>query len=260
MNGSLLSPALEPLGAAILLAARLGGLLLIAPAFSSRAVPTPIRMAALVALTVALSSSALTVTTGLVVNPLTLLSETVVGFVVGAGAAVFIGAASTAGEWTAVQMGLAGATTVNPLSTESSPVLSNLLSMTALLLLLTVDGHLVMIEAVLATTQLIPIGGAMALEGFRTSMTVLGTSLFVTGLRFAAPVVAVLLVVNVGLGILARTVPQLNLLMLAFPVQIGLGLLALLLGMPLLSGIFGSWPLLFEELLDRTMAPILGAP
>lgn len=256
MNGSLLSDALEPLASTILLAARLGGLLLVAPVFSARAVPTRVRIAVLLVLTVTLNPWALTTAVDVAVNPLTILTETIVGFVVGAGAAVFIGAASTAGEWTAVQMGLAGATTINPLSTESSPVLGNFLSMTAMVLLLTVNGHLVMLDAIVATTELIPIGGEVSVEGFRRSFTVLGAGLFLTGLRFAAPVVAVLLIVNVGLGILARTVPQLNLLMLAFPVQIGLGLLALILSLPLLSGVFGSWPVLYEGLLDRTMAQL----
>ena len=260
MNATLLTAALEPLASTVLLAARLAGLLLIAPVFAARAVPTKIRVAVLLVITIALHPWAAGSSTGATLNVVTILGETVVGLVVGLGAAVFIGAAETAGEWTAVQMGLAGATTVNPLSTESTPVLGNFMAMTGVALLLSVDGHVVMLEAVLATTDLIPLGGEWTTTGARASVTVLGADLFLTGLRFAAPVIAVLLVVNVGLGILARTSPQLNLLMVAFPVQIGLGLLALVLGLPLLSGVFGSWPLLFEDLLGRTMSGFVVSP
>ncbi len=250
----------EPIASTILLAARLAGLLLIAPVFAARAVPTQVRMAMLIAFVVTLHPWAAAASTGAPVNVVTVLSETVIGLIVGIGAAIFIGAAETAGEWTAVQMGLAGATTVNPLSTESSPVMGNFMAMTAMALLLSVDGHLVMIDAVLATTELIPLGGEWTTAGARISVTVLGANLFLTGLRFAAPVIAVLLIVNVGLGILARTTPQLNLLMVAFPVQIGLGLVALILGLPLLTGVFGSWPILFEDLLSRTMAGLAVVP
>jgi len=260
MDGSLLTEALAPLGPTLLLAARLGGLLLIAPVFAARAVPTRIRVAVLIVLTVALHPWAAASSTAGVLTPVALFGETVVGLVIGLGAAVFLGAAETAGEWMAVQMGLAGATTINPLSTESTPVVGNFMSLTAMALLLSVDGHLVMLEAVLATTELIPLGGEWTTAGVDTSVAILGTSLFLLGLRFAAPVVAVLLMVNVGLGILARTTPQLNLLMVAFPVQIGVGLLALVLGLPLLSGVFGSWPLLFEDLVGRSLIGLVEVP
>lgn len=260
MEPTLLPISLQPFGASVLMAARLGGLLLVAPMFAARAVPTRVRIGILVALSVALHPVAGPASVTQALTPVSLLTETVIGLIVGLGAAIFIAGAETAGEWAAVQMGLAGATTVNPLSTESTPVLGNFLSMTAIALLLAVDGHIVMIEAVVATTDLIPLGGEFSSAGAQHTVGVLGVNLFLTGLRFAAPVVAVLLVVNVGLGILARTSPQLNLLMVAFPVQIGLGLLAFVLGLPLLTGVFGSWPVLFEDLLGRSMAGLGGAP
>ena len=154
-----------------------------------------------------------------------------------------------AGEWLAVEMGLAGATTVNPNATESTPVLGNLMSVTALVLLLAVDGHIAMIEALAASTEVVPLGVGIESDGLAESVAAMGVSLFRMGLRFAAPAIAVLLTVNAALGILARAVPQINMLMIAFPVQIGLGLLALALGMPLLTGVFGSWPVSYEGIL-----------
>ncbi len=246
---------LVPLGGPILLATRLGGVFLIAPVFAARSVPTRVRVALLIAFGVALYPSVAGV--GVPVTLATLVSEAYIGLLIGVGAALFVGAAEMAGEWLAVQMGLAGATTVNPSSTESTPVLGNLMSVLAVVLILGVDGHLVMIEALAASAEVIPVGSGLDWIGLDASTAVLGTALFATGLRFAAPAVAVLLTVNVALGILARTVPQLNMLMVAFPVQIGLGLLALALGMPLLTGVFGSWPVAYDGLLGDAFARVI---
>lgn len=262
MDG-LLTGTLAPLSGPTLLASRLGGLMMIAPVWSARSVQIRTRVAVLILFTITLAPAAFAVQAP-AVTVSTLLGEALVGVLVGFGAAVLIGGAETAGEWMSVQMGLSGATTVNPLSTVSTPVLGNLLGLTAVMLLLAVDGHVVMLEAVLATTDLIPLGGTVELTAGLEAATVLGSALFLAGLRFAAPVIAVLLVVNAALGILARTVPQLNLLMVAFPVQIGLGLLALALGLPLLSGVFSGWPLGFEQLLEQAFGgfpgPVGGTP
>ena len=78
-------------------------------------------------------------------------------------------------------------------------------------------------------------------EGVPATITLLGTQ-FVLGLRFAAPVVAAMMIGNASLGVMAKTVPQLNVLMMAFPLQIAIGLFTLGLSLPLIAGFFGEWP------------------
>ena len=255
MGAGMLTADLAPLAGPILLSVRLGGVFLIAPVFAARTVPTRVRAALLMAFAVALYPVSSGATPELTVSAL--VTETFVGLLIGTAASLFIGAAEMGGEWLAVQMGLAGATTVNPSSTESTPVLGNFMSVSVLALILAVDGHVVMVEALAASTDLIPLGAPLEWSGFDQSVVALGTALFRLALRFAAPAIAVLLVVNVALGILARTVPQINMLMVAFPVQIGLGLLALALGMPLLTGVFGSWATGYEGLLTQTFSGLL---
>jgi flagellar biosynthetic protein FliR len=70
----------------------------------------------------------------------------------------------------------------------------------------------------------------------------LGSTLLALGLRFAAPVVAAVLLANVALGVLSRAVPQLNVLMVAFPVQIAAGLFVLAASLPLLGAVLSGWP------------------
>src|SRR5690625_8039446 len=77
-----------------------------------------------------------------------------------------------------------------------------------------------MLEASAASLELIPVGGGIvAGEGVR-EMVIVGGTLFTLGIRFAAPVIAVVLISNLEIGILARDAPQLNILIIAFPVPI----------------------------------------
>jgi flagellar biosynthetic protein FliR len=71
--------------------------------------------------------------------------------------------------------------------------------------------------------------------------------MFALALRLAAPVVAVLVVSDVALALVSRTVPQLNVFMLGFPLKAGMGMLALILVLPLLAQAFGPVLRLMEE-------------
>jgi flagellar biosynthesis protein FliR len=257
-------PVFEPFapgGAATvaLMGARIGGLVLVAPVFSAKVLPRSLKAALVVLLTAALLPAAL----GHVVpeprlTPATLLTETLIGFVMGLGAAVLIAAAEMAGDFMAVQMGLSGASMLDPLNSGSVPVLGQFLQLFAVTLVLALDGHLLMLEAVAASLAVIPLGGEVAAEPALLELAGLGSMLFMQGLRFAAPVIAAALVGNVALGILARTVPQLNILMVAFPLQIGLGFVMLGLALPLIAGGFAGWGGLYEGLVGGFLGTLGG--
>jgi len=73
------------------------------------------------------------------------------------------------------------------------------------------------------------------------------TDVFVTGIKIAAPVVAVIIFVNVGLGLIARTVPQINVFIVGFPLQIFVGIMFLGIAMPFIIALIiheidGLWP------------------
>ena len=80
------------------------------------------------------------------------------------------------------------------------------------------------------------------------------------GLRIAAPVVAAMTVANAALGILARTVPQLNVLMVAFPLQIGVGLLVLAVVLPLMAAGLSDWPDLYGDMVGGLIERFGAAP
>lgn len=236
----------------VLFGARVGGLVLVAPVFSAKVVPVAVRTALVITLTVLLTPVAvshLTATPAL--TPTAFLSETLVGFAIGMGAAIFVGAAEAAGELLAVQIGLSGAAVVDPLTQTQGPALGQFLNLYAVALLLALNAHLVMLDALAASLAHIPVGGAVDMQAGAASLVSLGTTLFALGLRFAAPVVALVLIGNVALAVLSRAAPQLNILSLAFPVQIGLGLFAFGAALPMIALWFQGWDASYDSVLTR---------
>jgi len=245
---------------ALLTGARLGGMLLIAPVFSARTVPMSIRTALLVVLTIVLQPVAFAHVGGVTpqLTPTTLLAETLIGFAIGIGAAIFVGAAEAAGDLLAVQMGLSGASALDPLTSHSVPVLGQFCNLFAVALMLAVDAHLLIIDSVAASLRYLPVGGTIDISAGLGAMVGLGSTLFMLGMRFAAPVIATVLIANVALAVLGRAAPQLNILSVAFPLQIGVGLFAFAASIPLIATYFGGWAGEYDAVLTRLLGAMHG--
>jgi flagellar biosynthetic protein FliR len=248
----------ETMATLVLLASRVGGVVLVAPLFSARMIPVMARTALVVLLTIVLHPAARAVAGTLTVTPLSVLSETLVGFTIGLGAALIIGATEVAGEYMSLQIGLSGAALLDPLSNHQSSVLGTFLQLFAVTILLTAGGHLVMLDALADSTQRLPLGGAIASGSGLLELAGLGGTLFSFGLRFAAPIIAVALVANVALAVLSRAAPQLNILQLAFPIQILIGLATLLASIPVIGSWMLGWESTYADILSRALAALGG--
>lgn len=225
----------------LLTALRVGGLLLIAPMFSARVVPVKLRTALLVLVTIVLTPGAMAASQAPAITPATVMAEALTGFVIGFGAAVLIGAAETAGDIIAVQTGLSSANTLDPFTSYGSPTVGQFMGLFVTTLVLVGGGHLVMIDALAASFELIPSGTPLEWEAGIATMVRAGTTLLALGLQFAAPILAAALIGNIALGALARAAPQMNMLAVAFPLQIGVGLIVLAAVLPFIATFFLSW-------------------
>jgi flagellar biosynthesis protein FliR len=255
----LLTPA--SVNALLLLAFRLGGVLLIAPVFSSRTVPVMVRTSLLVLLTWFLAPVAVGATAAAsapTLTPLNALTETLVGFAIGFGAAVLVAGAEAAGELLALSIGLSGAAALDPISHASIPVLGQFANLFAIAMLLSIDAHVGMIEALAASIHFLPVGAPMDGAAGAAAMVSLGTRLFFLGLQFAAPVIMVVMLANLALGVLSRAAPQMNILAVAFPIQIGLGLLALFASLPLIATFFAGWSGVYDEVISHVLFALAG--
>ena len=245
----------------VLLAARVGGLVLIAPMFSTKAVPAMVKTGIIVLLTALLQPLALSQITAIPeITPATFVGETLVGLALGLGAALLTGAASLAGDVMGMQIGLSGAAVLDPISNTQENVLGSFGNLFAITLLLAVDAHLVMIDAMAKSFHLVPIGSGLHAAGL-LAMVRSASLLFGLGLQFAAPVAASVLVANTALAILTRAAPQLNVLSVAFPIQIGVGLVALSASIPFIGAFYHGWTGVYNNSLDHVFTAFThGAP
>jgi flagellar biosynthetic protein FliR len=262
----LLAPGTAP--ALVLLALRVGGLLLVAPLFSARTVPVKVRTGLLLLLTLVLAPAAVAgaragaapaggSAAALAVTPATFCSETLVGLAIGLGAALLVAAVETAGDLMATTVGLSGATLLDPLGGQSSTVLTHFAGLFALTVLLALDGHLVMLDALGASVREVPLGSAVDAAAGLRAMVDAGGTLFVLGLRFAAPVLAATLIGNAALAVLTRAAPQINVLSVAFPVQIALGLAAMAAALAFVATWMTGWGAALDAQLGRTFHALL---
>jgi flagellar biosynthesis protein FliR len=244
----------------VLFSTRVGGLLLIAPVFSSKAVPMMLRTAFLVVLTWLLAPMAVQAAPAVpALTPAALLSEALVGFTIGMGAALFVAAAEAMGDVLGMQMGLSGAASLDPISFASVPVLSKFANLFALTLILALDGHLLMLDALAESARTLPMGTAIDAPAGAAALVAAASIVFALGFQFAAPVVATVIIANLALGILTRAAPQLQVLSVAFPLQIGVGLLTLTATVPLMGTFFLGWDAAYGAMLARLFGSLTGA-
>jgi flagellar biosynthetic protein FliR len=244
----------------VLFGTRIAGMMLVAPAFSATTIPRTVRVGMIVMLTVLLQPAALaSLHAAPVLTATAFVSETLVGFAIGLGVALLVGAAETAGDVMAVQMGLSGASLLDPLDTTQAPVLGTFMRLFATTLLLSLNFHTVMLGALADSAERFPVGSAVSLQGGALAVIQLGGMLFVLGVRFAAPVIAAVMIANVALAVLGRAAPQLNILTVAFPLQITIGLFALLAALPAMARFFEGWGGTYNGMMTHVAGGLSGA-
>ncbi len=239
--------------ALVLTGTRVTGLLLIAPSLSSMIIHHRVRAGLVVVLTVLLAPAAMATPHAARLTAAGLASELLIGFAMGFGASILVGAAEQAGDAMAVQTGLSGIAILDPMAAEPLPVLGSLLRLFAITLLLTLNLHTVMISTLAESLRAVPLGTGLGIANGIDEMLGLGGTMFALGVRFAAPVIAVILIVNVSLAVMGRAAPQLNVLTVAFPMQIAAGLFALAAALPAMAVFFGGWDAVYHGMVARAV-------
>lgn len=153
--------------------------------------------------------------------------ETALGLLLGLGATLPLVGLQMAGMIVDQQIGLGLAGVFNPDLNEESGAVAQFYFILAMWIFLILGGHRVMISALLASFERVPLGG-MVIDGHVLDLLVgLLSSMFELALRVAAPLLCLIFLETVAIGFIARTVPQLNILSVGFPLRIlaGLGIL-----------------------------------
>lgn len=241
--------------------ARLLGLFASAPLWSNRGIPVRIRLAAGLAIAMAVLPALppMPVVATDSWHALGLLAhQALIGIAIGFTMRLFFAAVDLAGEMIGLQMGLSFAVFFSPQTGGQTSVVAEFLGLLALLVFLALDGHLMLVSILVQTFDWLPVGTATLAQGWLTVVRHAAV-MFVAGVLMALPMVATLLIANIGLGILTRAAPQLNLFAVGFPVTLSVGFLVLLISLGVLAPALQR---LFElgfdaiEALLRALAPI----
>jgi flagellar biosynthetic protein FliR len=163
---------------------------------------------------------------------LILIQQIIIGTAIGFSLRIFFAAVELAGQLSSLTMGLGFASFFDPASGGQSTSISQFFGMLAMLVFLSINGHLLLINAISGSFHTLPItqDGLTHINGM--TMALWAGHIFSAGLMMALPVVAALLITNMALGILTRTAPQLNLFGIGFPITIGMGFLIIAWSLP----------------------------
>lgn len=158
---------------------------------------------------------------------LLLINEVLLGVLIGLVSQMVFTAITFGGTVIGYQMGFAAANIFDPQTTQQLSLMSQFVNILALLAFLSLDGHHYFIRAIVESYALLPPGPLDFSQGAIQELMRLASAMFVLGVKFSAPVLALLLITNLVLGILARVFPQLNVFMLSFPLNIGIAFLVI---------------------------------
>jgi flagellar biosynthetic protein FliR len=232
----------------LLLLLRVSGLIFSSPIFGRQIIPNTVRIGFCLAVTVAMLAGAPVVRTPAANMPSLMvlcLTELLFGVVLGFTTTIFFGLTFTAGNLIDNQMGFGMVNVYDPQSGAQVPITGNLINLALVLVFFTVGGHLRLIEILGTTLERVPIGsvalskdlGLAAAEAFANS--------FVLSMHVAMPFLMSGLLAEAALGVIIRTVPQMNMFVVGLPLKVLIGLFMLILVMP---AYIDYAPTIFDEL------------
>jgi flagellar biosynthesis protein FliR len=234
---------LPALGAAFLLVfARIGTMVMLLPGLGEQNVSSRIRLSIallLAAVLLPLHRSAYHVDTGALGPDLVMLGEEMlVGAVLGLTARLTISALEVAGSVIAQQLGLGFVTAVDPTQGEQGVILGTFLTMLGITLFFATDMHYLVIAALNDSYTLFEPGEVPLAGDVAALVTKTVSGAFRIGIQLSAPFLAFGLLFNIGLGVLSRLMPQMQVFFVALPLSILIGLLLVLLVLGTMMGLF----------------------
>jgi len=239
--------------AALLVAVRIAPMFMLAPVLGGADIPIRVRIFLSLGFAVMIAAAAgpALVPAGASFSPLAspgaliaaALSELLVGIALVFGVFAAFGAFLFGGRLLDIQIGFGIANVFDPITRSQGPLLGTALNMLAVVVFFSIDGHHMLIRGIVDSLQLFPPGRSLTELNPGAVVAQFGV-VFAYGLVIVAPSVIVLLLVDAGLAVSARTMPQMNIFIVAMPLKVVVGILTLALSMqylgPALTRIYGS--------------------
>jgi len=215
----------------LLVFARFGGLMVSAPILGSANFPATakIGLAGLTALIITPTLPALPEALPADAMPFALIAaeEFLIGLLLGFVMGLVFAAVQLGGQIMDMQTGFGMMNVFNPAMETQFPIFGFLLFILGVMYMLVIQGHHMMIRALIATYEHAPIGGLPTDPDLYLRLASMGSMIFVDGIMLAAPVATAMLLAYLTMGLLGRVVPQIQLFVVGFPVTIATGLIVI---------------------------------
>ena len=202
---------------------RIGAFLVAAPFFGSRMVPLTVRIVFSIALGLGIMSQVefpdLQILMGASLIPI-VFQEVFVGLACGMVLSICFSSVILAGEKIAATSGLAFAAQIDPVSGAQSPVISQIFQLFLLILFFSLNGHLVIFDLIFKSFELVPLGSFYEFESVIEKSIQSSNTLYYNAVIIVLPIVSILFFMNLGIGFITKSAPQLNLFSFGFPFTI----------------------------------------
>jgi len=164
------------------------------------------------------------------------IQEFLTGALLGFLVRLFLAAVTLAGQLAGFQMGLAIANVIDPATSDRYTIVAQLMNLIAMFVFVEMDGHLMAVRVVATSFEwLPPFSAALGGEVFHDLVFSGGNEMFRLALQIGWPVSLALLLVYLSMALLSRVAPQINMLMIGFPITISVGLIVIMVGIPSLT-------------------------
>jgi len=178
---------------------------------------------------------------------LLIASELLIGMIIGFSVRLLMSAVQIAGTTVGFQMGFGIVNVIDPVTSLQVSVIAQFQNLLGFLIFLSINAHHIILNSIASSFQLIPpLGFEFSGEMVNIYMNIV-REVFMIAVKIAGPLIATLLFTSVALGMIARTVPQMNVFIVGFPLQIGLGLLMIGLTLPLFNMVINNIAGLIEQ-------------
>lgn len=248
-----MAPMIEKLLGFTLVLTRISAFFLVLPVFGWKSIPVRIKVAVTVLLSIFFSIiTPFPIDTKQVSSlevVLLMSNEAIYGLALGLVVAFVFAAVKFSGRIIERQMGFAMAEILDPLTGERAQPLGSLLEMMFIILFISANGHHLFLLIISKSYEAFPAGSMPTIPVLADGIIKAGSTMLMAGLKLSAPILAAFLLLMVILAVLARTVPEMNILFISLPLRVGLGLLMVAAFMPFINTFVAEFADLMGKLL-----------
>jgi flagellar biosynthetic protein FliR len=230
---------LQQLQAFFLIFLRVGAIMMTAPLFGSKNIPLLLKAGLLLSISMVLfpiiNLDSIPFLTEVMPFGLGVIGEIILGVTIGLSVRLLFAGIQLAGQLAGFQMGLAIVNVMDPQTSAQVPILAQFNNLIAMMVFLAINAHHWFLRSLMESFRLVPPFNFTLNYSLVEHLMMLGGNMFIIALKIGAPIIATMLITSVALGLIARTVPQMHIFIVAMPLKILIGLLMLSLTAPYLS-------------------------